>query len=812
MNKKMSEIYQLDQTHPRRLIRLYIIALSAIALLTLLGQGLIQWTLHHQLDDSHIINIAGRQRMLSQKLSKAILAIQANQRIAEKQTYLKEFRQALILWEQSHQGLLLGDKNLRLPGKNSPDVIQLFATIEPHYRKMSTAAKALLAVADHAPFTIATIDISPFVITILEEEAHFLKGMDKIVFQYDAEASAKMVRVRIIEVFLMTITLIVLTIEAIYVFHPTTQKITENLRKLQENEESLKALLNAIPESAFLMDIQNGKILSSNQTIAHRLGTTLDQFVGACFFDFLTAEVAEVRKNYVNQVLKNRQPIRFEDIRNNRYLDNSYYPIFNQEGQLTRLAVFSLDMTHAKQAAEQIRKLNEELEQRVTQRTLQLEAINHELQQEITTRKRIEKALQEERTLLAHRVAIRTAELSESNAKLLKAVQTKDEFLASMSHELRTPLTAILGITEALQEHIYGVMNEKQIRSLTIIEESGRHLLSLINDILDLSKIEAGKLELDIQPCSVEAVCRVSLHLIQPVAQKKRLQVILSIDETIITIVADERRLKQILVNLLNNAVKFTPEGGTIRLNVKGDFQQHLIQFIVEDTGIGIAKENLAKLFKPFMQLDGRLSRRYGGVGLGLSLVYRLTEMHGGSIAVTSTMGQGSCFTISLPWYELTKEMLKISKNLPRDVATPNLAILLKKKSSSVPLLLLAEDNESNIETLSNYLIANGYRLIIARNGAEAVEQAQELHPDLILMDIQMPVLDGLEAIRRLRIHPQLIKIPIIALTALVMLGDRERCLEAGANDYLSKPVSLRRLIETIEHHLDRCLKHDSLD
>jgi signal transduction histidine kinase/DNA-binding NarL/FixJ family response regulator len=251
---------------------------------------------------------------------------------------------------------------------------------------------------------------------------------------------------------------------------------------------------------------------------------------------------------------------------------------------------------------------------------------------------------------LEHRVAERTADLSAANAELARAVRAKDEFLAVMSHELRTPLNAILGMSEGLQDEVYGPLNERQLKSLNTIAGSGRHLLSLINDILDISKIEAGRLEWTISAVSADSVCRASLGLIAQAARKKQLRVSYTFDVAVTIIQADARRLKQILVNLLSNAVKFTPEGGAIGLEVVGDAEREMVHFTVWDTGIGIPAEQMDRLFEPFVQLDSSLSREHEGTGLGLALVRRLSDMHGGSVAVESKVGQGSRFTVSLPW------------------------------------------------------------------------------------------------------------------------------------------------------------------
>jgi signal transduction histidine kinase/ActR/RegA family two-component response regulator len=456
-------------------------------------------------------------------------------------------------------------------------------------------------------------------------------------------------------------------------------------------------------------------------------------------------------------------------------------------------------------------------------------------------RRAAELALAEERVLLAQRVAERTAELSFSNAELARTARAKDEFLATMNHELRTPLNAVLLYSESLQTQLPGPLNERQLRAATGIRESANHLLLLINDILDVAKMDAGKLSLDITSFAVENVCQSSLRLISEMAQKKRLELHYERNASVTQLDADERRLKQMLVNLLSNAVKFTPEGGKVGLEIHGDAENNIISFTVWDTGIGIAQADIKKLFQPFVQLDGSHVRQHGGTGLGLFLVYRMAELHAGSISVTSELHQGSRFTISLPWRQRRHsfnidEMMapatiqgtssqaestvpaegtvkdKQGENgnlwLPTHKAdhdpatTPAMTKSTSKLIDHIPSVLIADDNEANIRVMTDFLQEWHCRLLIARTGVEAVQQTKEEHPDLVLMDIQMPEMNGLDAIRLIRTEPSLRDIPIVALTALAMPGDRDQCLAAGANDYLSKPIQIERLTEVLNLHL----------
>ncbi len=398
---------------------------------------------------------------------------------------------------------------------------------------------------------------------------------------------------------------------------------------------------------------------------------------------------------------------------------------------------------------------------------------------------------------LERRVADRTSELSLANAELSRVMQSKDDFLSAMSHELRTPLNAILGLSESLCEGVYGGLTDKQTKSINTIAESGHHLLSLINDLLDIAKIGAGKMDLDWTNSNLEDVCKSSMRFISGLASKKKISISLFTDPIASIIHADQRRLKQILVNLLSNAVKFTQEGGHISLQTRSNPERNAIEISVTDNGIGISNSDIERLFRPFTQLDSKLSRQYAGTGLGLSLVLRLAELHGGSIEVKSELGKGSCFTVSLPWSESKPHFPQVAPAYKNpDISTDRIA-------AKGPLILLVDDNEINLSTVGDYLRAQDFCVILARNGLEAIQVVRERKPQLVLMDIQLPVMDGIDAISILRADPTFASLPILALTSRAMVGDRERCIEAGANDYLTKPVQLKQLTHVILSHLN---------
>jgi PAS domain S-box-containing protein len=412
--------------------------------------------------------------------------------------------------------------------------------------------------------------------------------------------------------------------------------------------------------------------------------------------------------------------------------------------------------------------------------------------------------LQRANAELEQRVARRTAELNQTNLELEHANRAKDEFLATMSHELRTPLNSILGLSETLLEKIRGPLNEKQEQALQVIASSGKHLLGLINDILDVSKVEAGKMDIYPDVVNVREICQSSLNFIKEAAVKKSITVDFQPDPSISTVFADLQRLKQILVNLLSNAVKFTPEGGKVTFDVTTNPERDQIRFSISDNGIGIAPDDLKKLFRPFVQVNSNLARQNQGTGLGLTIVYKLTELHGGSVQVESEVGKGSRFIVILPWNQaiMTKENMGTA---PANMEKPAEATRESEQMSDLRFkILIAEDNEANQIMLNDYLQDQGFEVSLANNGIEALAKAEETLPDLILMDLQMPEMHGLEATQRLRADPRFVSTPIIALTALAMPGDRERCLEAGANEYISKPASLKNLMKIIRQLLSK--------
>ena len=431
---------------------------------------------------------------------------------------------------------------------------------------------------------------------------------------------------------------------------------------------------------------------------------------------------------------------------------------------------------------EKLSVMYQTLESQVCKRTFELQQANKELQDKMHQCQYAE----EQANILAH--------------EAMAANRAKSQFLANMSHEIRTPMNAIMGFSEILSE---SKMSDESKSYVKLIFNSSKILLQLIKDILDFSKIEAGKLEIQIEDCNVGTILAEIESMMRPMAIKKNIQFeVLQCDVVPEAIKADRIRLRQCLINLVNNAIKFTAEGHVyMSVTMEEKEGQFFVRIDVEDTGIGIPENKIDAIFESFTQVDGTMTRKYGGTGLGLTITKKLCELMGASISVHSKENEGSVFSILLPagkecvegktcvWnkYETIDELGEFSQ-------------IEKGMSMFSGKVLVAEDNPSNQKLITILLQKMGLEVSIADDGQMAVDQCVSNTFDLILMDMQMPNMNGYEAARQLR--DQGLTTPIIAVTANAMMGDEEKCMEAGCDGHISKPIDRSNLTEIIGLHL----------
>ncbi|MDZ5456215.1 ATP-binding protein [Azohydromonas lata] len=525
--------------------------------------------------------------------------------------------------------------------------------------------------------------------------------------------------------------------------------------------ELLRAFANAVPGVVYAKD-RDGRVLVANRGMAELVGCPLQSLLNKTELEFrddkCQAEatmVADRRVMDSGVVEQSEETVTCPDGTSTVWLCTKA-PFTDGQGRVIGIIGASLDITARKAAEQALAALNATLEQRVAERT---------------------------------------AELAAARDAAEAASRAKSAFLANMSHELRTPMNAILGLAHLLAQD---ALAARQAQQLAKIEGAARHLLSVISDILDISKIEAGKVQLERRDFSLAALLQEVRSIVDAPAAAKGLGISLDTANVPAWLRGDDTRVRQALLNYAGNAIKFTTSGHiSLRALVE---QRHgeklLVRFEVEDTGKGVEPQQVARLFEAFEQADSSTTREHGGTGLGLAITRRLAELMGGSAGVRPRPGNGSVFWFTA-WLEQSLE------TSPSE-AIPEAADAKLKERHAGKRVLVAEDNAINREVALAMLRAVWLRADVAENGQAAVEMASQGGYDLVLMDMQMPVMDGLQATRALRAMPQLQTVPILAMTANVFDEDRVACLAAGMDDFASKPVQPQALYATLLKWLDR--------
>jgi PAS domain S-box-containing protein len=541
---------------------------------------------------------------------------------------------------------------------------------------------------------------------------------------------------------------------------------TQELRKrsvdaLRASEDRLLEIINVMPIALFIKD-PDSMIILMNYACEKQWGMAFKDLQGSDASKFFPPDQVADFLAMDKGVFAGRQMVDFEEdtwnaaLKENRTVHSFKKPVYDAEGNPLYLIGVSVDVTERKLSEENLRKLNESLETRINQRTLQL---------------------------------------AQAKEAAEEANRAKGEFIANMSHEIRTPMNSVLGMAQlALRSET----DPRQRDYLAKIQISGEHLLGIIDSILDFSKIDAGKLSIENVDFDFWTVIEKLTNLVSGRAEEKNLELVFDIDPVIPRYLrGDPLRLNQVLINFANNSIKFTEQGEIIisAKVVAETVTDILLHFEVQDTGIGIRKEDIPNLFQVFQQGDSSISRRFGGSGLGLSISERLARLMGGEVGAESELGRGSTFwfTVRLGKGNKTEQLLSST--------VENQAVMSVIRGLHI---LLAEDSLFNQQVATEFLTDAGAIVSVASNGKEALDLLAKQQFDCVLMDVQMPVMDGLEATRLIRADLAYAQLPVIAMTANVSNEDRQRCFAAGLNDFVSKPFKPQALYATIAYHLSK--------
>ena len=586
-------------------------------------------------------------------------------------------------------------------------------------------------------------------------------------------------------------------------FNRMGQRLADGQARLRNSNDRVEGLVDAAMDGIITVN-GDQRVVRFNPAAAAMFGVPTEQALGQPLEVFLPYRARDGHAAKVRRFGESGESARAMSrsaVVNAVRRDGREFPVEASISQLTidgqrYYTAILRDVTERTRAEQEIKTLNANLEARVEERTAALSQANARLLQQ-------------------------DAELREAKVAAENSTRMKSDFLANMSHEIRTPLNAVIGLGHLAMKH---ASDDRQRDYLSKIQNASQQLLGLINDILDLSKIEANKLDIEHTDFQLNQVLDSVSTVIGHRAAAKGLELNFRVDRDVPDhLLGDPLRLGQMLLNYSNNAVKFTDAGEIeVRVSLLDDSVDAgvLLRFDVRDTGIGLTPEQISGLFQSFHQADGSTSRKYGGTGLGLSIVSRLARLMGGEVGVDSELGHGSTFWVSARFGKGEHQPIALQgatglhghgalvMDDSESAWVASAGVLAPAPAQAIPsvpfgaTVLLVEDNEINQQVAAELLMDAGLKVDVAGNGQTAVDMVQQRHYDLVLMDLHMPVMDGLMATRAIRALPGLADLPVVAMTASAMAEDRKRCLDAGMNDFVAKPIEPENLVGVLLKHI----------
>ncbi|MFK5915033.1 MAG: ATP-binding protein [Woeseiaceae bacterium] len=745
----------------------YIFGLGLLAILISVSYMTMQNIVSQQRNFSQLINIAGHQSGLVNRISYFSSLMTITDDLSEFEMAKSQVGRGINKIKESHYILQNGSEEKSIPFVTNENLKNIY---DDHQVGINISLTRFLKHAqkiyksDINKLNANSIDY----IYLTSYGPHILEPiLDSAVSEYEKIGNASIYEIERIELIIWLITLLVLIVEAILIFNPLVKKVKLSINSLEKSVAAHEVSENRLLEAQRLASLGDWQLNLNEGTLVwtdeiYRIfGVTRETFtptLDAVLQRVHPDDSARV-KEHLNYTDFNSESSHFEhriihSDGSERVVNNQFTVHISDKEKITSLTGTIQDITEQNFVLQELELYKNDLEKLVDERTTALRAACEEAEQ---------------------------------------ANKSKSQFLSNMSHELRTPLNAIIGFSEMLQDYGDDITPDEKEDYIRHVIKGGKHLLRLINEILDLSSIDAGHLDINIQPTHINSIINeIVFDLEVALANKRSINLINQLGEQALTVLVDPLRFKQIIINLISNAVKYNHEGGSVTIRAES-LEKETLRIIITDNGYGISVSNMDKLFEPFE----RLSFKHGnieGTGIGLTITKQLVESMNGDIGVESVDGKGSTF-----WIELPKTQLKV---LPKEIDTAGL-LDIKRQPRKIHKVLYIEDNPTNAQLICDVLkYRGGYEVLTCLNAEQGLTLAEEEEPDIILLDLNLPSIDGLTALNEFKTIDTTKKTPIFAVTAYAMASDIQEGLRVGFDEYITKPIKFQELFLTLDKYL----------